>query len=105
MVTEMIDGIWRDLLVTSILMNAVLGTLVMWFRATILADLEDLSKRLSVAEQVRAEKAELKALSDRVAFISRDYASREDIERIGVKLDTLYALLVNQMRPHGHRED
>lgn len=99
-----LEGIWRDLLVTSLLLNAFLTTLVLWFRSTMMRDIHDLRVSHDKAEQRRAEKTELQALADRVAFISRDYASREDIERISAKLDTLYTLLVSHYRGRGSDE-
>jgi len=90
-----IEGVWRDLLVTSVAMNAFLAVLVMWFRATLMRDIKDLQKRIATAEDQRAEKAELTKLSERVAVISRDYASRDDIERISTKLDNIYILFMN----------
>ncbi len=98
---NLVDGVWRDLLVTSLLLNAFLTVLVLWFRSTLIRDIEDLRSRHDISEARRAEKAELHALSERVSYISRDYASREDIERISVKLDNLYALLVHHYKGEG----
>jgi hypothetical protein len=91
----MLEGFWRDLLVTSVLLNGFLAVLVMWFRSTLLRDIRDLQLRVATAEEQRAEKAELKALADKVSIISRDYASRDDIERISTKLDNIYLLFMN----------
>ena len=88
------EGFWRDLLVTSLIMNAFLAVLVLWFRSTLMRDIRDLQERVATAEEQRAEKKELKDLADKVQTISRDYASRDDIERISAKLDNIYMLFM-----------
>lgn len=98
----MIGGYWRDLLITSLMFNAFLTILVLWFRANLMRDIKDLQARVATAELVRAEKAELKALAVRVEGISRDYASRDDIEKISTKLDNIYVLFMNYAKkPEG----
>ena len=66
----------------------------MWFRSTLLRDIRDLQSRVATAEEQRAEKKELQSLADKVSVIARDYASRDDIEKISTKLDNIYILCV-----------
>lgn len=92
-----LSGFWRDLLVMSSLMNVVLGALVFYFRAAFAKDIHELKNRMATAETQRAEKVELNRLGNRVAEISRDYASRNDIEKISAKIDTVYLLLLKSL--------
>ena len=92
-----LSGFWRDLLVLSSLLNVFLGGLVFYFRSVFAKDIHELKARMATAEAQRAEKAELNRLVERVAEISRDYASRSDIEKISAKIDTVYLLLVKSL--------
>lgn len=92
-----LSGFWRDLLVVSSLMNIILGGMVLYFRAAFANDIRELKTRMATAETQRAEKVELNKLGVRVAEISRDYASRGDIEKISAKIDTVYLLLLKTL--------
>ena len=92
-----LSGFWRDLLVLSSLLNIFLGGLVFYFRSVFAKDIHELKTRCVRAEVQSAEKAELNRLVERVAEISRDYASRSDIEKISAKIDTVYLLLVKSL--------